>query len=33
VDQNVGPPDSLTRELRGHKDAGAGQRKTETSEK
>jgi len=30
VDQNVGPPDTLTRELRGHK---AGPSKTEISEK
>ena len=33
VDQNVGPPDSLTRELRGHKASDGVPRKTETSEK
>ena len=33
VDQNVGPPDMLTRELRGHKASDAGQRKTESLEK
>ena len=33
VDQNVGAPDSLTRELRGHKASDGVPRKTETSEK